>query len=488
MLTDVRHPDALPRHTRVAPRSSSWRQPVWARGPRPFIERAFEVTLLGALLGYLLFNRGFAWLHVPGTPLFVGEMVLALGVVMLTTTRVRVDRLIGTATPLAMLCLFITWCAVRAGPGVLTYGIDAIRDLAIAYYGVFAVLVGALLVGRRGRLDHWFDRYGQILPIALLWLGPAVLLAEVFGEGPPYVPDSEVSVFSHKIHSAALQAMMALLFLWLLRSGTDLRFRRRRAVLTSLSVGVLGIAVLLNRGAFVAVSGALGVLWLLDRRRAGMVVARIVTIGVIAMVVALTFDLRVPAMSGSGRELSAQQFIDNVVSVVDPSEANQDLSGTADWRLQYWERLVSDVNREEPLVGFGFGLNLRERFGEQDEEVPARDAHNSHIGIYARSGLIGLALWAMVWWTWFAHVLRTRRAARAHGDSRTANITGWLVAAITAMLINAFFDPALEGPQTAIWFWTLFGIGAVLRPRRVPATERAPFGNLTVPARSGGAA
>ena len=36
--------------------------------------------LLGPLLaGYLLFDKAFAYLHLPGTPLYVGELVLVVG-------------------------------------------------------------------------------------------------------------------------------------------------------------------------------------------------------------------------------------------------------------------------------------------------------------------------------------------------------------------------------------------------------------------------
>jgi O-antigen ligase len=250
--------------------------------------------------------------------------------------------------------------------------------------------------------------------------------------------------------------------------------------MTTLIVAVLGMAAIVNRGSFVSVAAGIGVLWLLDRRNTGKLVARIFAIGLIALTVAFALDLRASVFANE-REVSAQQFVTNMMSVVDPAAGGQDLSGTADWRLQYWSKLIADVRTQRPLTGLGFGPNLRERYGEQDEEVPARDTHNSHIGVYARSGLIGLTLWILVWWTWFAHVLRIRKAARESGDITRVNLAGWLIAAIVAILVNAVFDPSLEGPQVAIWTWTLFGIGAALsvtghstasvasRPRRTSA-------------------
>ncbi|MCI0543752.1 MAG: hypothetical protein L0Z49_04795, partial [Actinobacteria bacterium] len=40
----------------------------------------FEVLLPFLLAGYLLFDRTFAHLHVPGTQLFIGEIVLLFGI------------------------------------------------------------------------------------------------------------------------------------------------------------------------------------------------------------------------------------------------------------------------------------------------------------------------------------------------------------------------------------------------------------------------
>jgi O-antigen ligase len=217
------------------------------------------------------------------------------------------------------------------------------------------------------------------------------------------------------------------------------------------------------------------VLWVVERRDTGPLIRRVATIGLIALALAFVLDVRVSFFSNE-REISAQQFVMNLLSVVDPSGTSAELSGTADWRMQYWRRLLADVRDQHPLTGFGFGINLREQYGEQDEETPARDTHNSHIGVYARAGLIGLLLWSLTWGTWFAHMRRVHRAARQAGDRDRANLAAVLVAAIVTILVNAFFDPALEGPQVAVWAWTLFGIGATLRPHAPgrPATGPSP--------------
>lgn len=447
----------------------------WSSEDAPTIERWFERALLFLLVGYLLFDRAFAWLHVPGTPAFVGEMVLGLGVLYLLTTRTRIESL-RQSTPLVFVAVFILWGVWRALPGFTEYGVDALRDAAFFYQSAFAILIAMLLTGRLERLWHWLERYRAIIPGMVVWFVVAIVLGEVFGERPPFVPDSQVSVFSHKIGSIANHSMLALLYIWLVVRDRGVGADRRRLLLTTAVVAIVGVCGVVNRGSFMGVAVGMLVLWLLDRRRTGAVVGRAILIGLALMAVALVFDLRV-SFFDNNREVSVQQLAANFESIIDPSSADSGLSGTADWRVQYWQRLISDVRQQQLFRGLGFGVNLRVQYGEQDEEPPARDAHNSHVNIFARGGLGGFTLWVLVWGVWFAHLLAARRLARRPGgDPRIVNLATVLIAAQVMILVNAFFDPTLEGPQVGVWAWALYGIGAVLpvsnRGRRGAAASR----------------
>src|SRR5215217_5911006 len=66
--------------------------------------------LLGPLLGgYLLFDRAFAYLHLPGSPLFVGEMVLGVGAVAAVLATQYVQVPIRDEPILALLGAFVVW-------------------------------------------------------------------------------------------------------------------------------------------------------------------------------------------------------------------------------------------------------------------------------------------------------------------------------------------------------------------------------------------
>ena len=104
---------------------------------------------LGVLLaGYMLGDRGFAYLHLPGTPLFVGEVVLAIiAVYLIRFYPINDDRL---KSPVRLaLVVFLVYSALRTLPYLGQYGIDALRDASQWYYGIFAFFV-ADFVRRRG--------------------------------------------------------------------------------------------------------------------------------------------------------------------------------------------------------------------------------------------------------------------------------------------------------------------------------------------------
>ena len=95
----------------------------------------FHVALIAILIGYAFLGRGMAYIGV--APLFVGEMVLGLGllaiVVSLPTARWHPVHL--------AIALFMAWGLIRTVPYIGTWGIDALRD-GVAYgYAVFAVAV-----------------------------------------------------------------------------------------------------------------------------------------------------------------------------------------------------------------------------------------------------------------------------------------------------------------------------------------------------------
>ena len=107
--------------------------------------RWYPAVLVVLLGGYLFFDRAFAHAHVPGTPIFLAEPVLAIGVV-LAANSIEGRRLIRFSTPIRALIGFMLWGLVLLIVHVFDHGVDAVQDSALWYYGLFAIVVGTLVL------------------------------------------------------------------------------------------------------------------------------------------------------------------------------------------------------------------------------------------------------------------------------------------------------------------------------------------------------
>jgi hypothetical protein len=186
-----------------------------------------------------------------------------------------------------------------------------------------------------------------------------------------------------------------------------------------------------------------------------------VGVAVLLLTVGIISNLRFSLVDE--REVSVDQLMKNLVSVVDRSAGGRRQATTTEWRLDLWGKVLDDVATDRPIAGFGPGPDLGERYGiVTDEDVPLRNPHNSHVGILARMGFAGVALWAMVWIAWTVELLLLRGRLLARARIGEAGIVEWLLVSAAAILVNAIFDPSLEGPQVAWWLWALLGFGVAM--------------------------
>ena len=89
------------------------------------------------------------------------------------------------------------------------------------------------------------------------------------------------------------------------------------------------------------------------------------------------------------RVLGVEQIVENVRSLAGATES-QALATTAEWRLQWWSRIV-DYTLAGPYLrdGKGFGVNLATEDGFRvDAEQTLRSPHNVSMALLARGGII----------------------------------------------------------------------------------------------------
>ena len=103
-----------------------------------------------------------------------------------------------------------------------------------------------------------------------------------------------------------------------------------------------------------------------------------------------------------------------------------------------------------------------------------RAPHNAHLGILARAGVPGLALWFLMLVSWFVMLARSRINALRNRDTKAADLFLWIGCYGLSMLINASFDVALEGPMLGIWFWSIIGLGIGAAMLQDFAHQRSP--------------
>jgi O-Antigen ligase len=421
--------------------------------------------LLGVLLGgYLLLDKAFAYIHLPGTPLYAGEMVLTVGGlgVLAATGYLRIP--VRDEPILALLAAFFLWAFIRFLPGFRTYGIMAVRDFALCYYCLFAFFTVAALARAPDLLDRWLAQLSRFVPWLLLWLPLAMILPyKVNGPSVPF--SGGVSILTHRAGSGSIAAIIVLGFMWLF-PGT--RGARSRALWSIMALLVIALSATQNRGGLLgATAGAVvGLAFLPSRDRLRLII-RAVAVTTLGLALALQLSLKLPTTPDQTRAFSASQLIANVLSIGGAKSGSGPAPGGNNGRDQLWtlvfHRQVADGKL---LYGFGFGLNLPYLVNDTQvtsgEGSPLRSPHNSHDDVLARLGLIGISLWIAMWLGWYWRLVTGcwRLARRGMHARRQVGVLCLMVA--TAILVSSFFDAQLEGAQIAALLWTAFGVGVAV--------------------------
>jgi hypothetical protein len=430
------------------------------------VVRPFAYLLPIVLAHYALFDRAGAWLHVPGVPLFIGEVMVALAVLVIAGATGTVLLGAKSRIPSGLLLVFIAWGVLRTLPHVATYQLDAVRDAALWYYALLALVVAGLVVAMPHLPKQWAGAYRRFLPWMLGWSFIALQMDRRLGG--PYVPDSPViSFFSHKSGNVAVHAALALAFLWLV--PIEGMRRRTRVLLTAMVSVLVAVSGTQSRSGMIAAGVAITVAWLMSWNRrqmaAGMVAPVVLVLGL-----AWAVDFQVPAHP---RPISVTQLVKNVASLT--GGGSSELSDTAQWRDELWTSLLKETRESNKLVtGWGFGPNLAAQMGfeGQKPEAPLRSPHNTHLDVLARMGVIGLGIWISLWLAWFATMFRSRHRMQAKSERFARGMMSFTIVGVVAILVNAYFDPTLESAQVALWLWSLFGLGLGLVAREKLARER----------------
>jgi hypothetical protein len=427
-----------------------------------------QAWLLGAILvGYVVGNRGFAQLQpTRGIPLLPAEAVLLVSVPILAV-RMTMKKSAGVLRdPLNYAILaWMALGALRLPFDLREYGVVALRDFAMVYYGAF------FFVAQDFGTDSASARMlRKSLTVAFVLLMPAVVTALVAPNFLlTYLTWDGIPLIFHKSDLIATSLAAGFFWLW---TRWDRSHHRRWLAAATLSLFLIG-AMSSPRAGMVAVF-LVTLLWVACGR--WRIAAFEVTATGAALVVALAVVL------GSGRDLKTSlpySVYEHVASLFDPGGHNTyinnesgDLGGNNQFRLIWWKDVIEDTVHSKPLMGQGFGADLSARFLADfdllnDETFAARSPHSMIVTVFGRMGIIGFLCWMAA--SGFAASVVWRLFRRGEPD-------GVGLACITAAFwLSSCVGVVLEGPMGAVIFWTALGLAnSTLRHRPGPAQNNAP--------------
>jgi len=374
--------------------------------------------------------------------LYVGEIALIAGIAVALTVGSLTNAILNV--PGLALALLMLWTAQRTMPYWDEYGLDAPRDAMIVFYGLFAYVIGSLVLKQPSTLRFLVERYRRFMFYAI-FLAPIVVtlgltFPPLFGVGPKV---NDLACHLTAIFASALLGIVRLrpvAFISILLFEL-FAFTQAREAMAVFAVGSsLAIALSLQGGT--------------ARRIA-------VCLGVFATVVSVLFVVDFHLDSDElRRPVSVRQYVENVTTTFSDAD-NED--ETREWRLNWWSDIINyTMHGPYFWTGKGFGPNIADTDGYQTsgpDEAPLRSPHNAHMTILARGGVPELVLWIAALGAWLAAVVRQLMEARRLKDGRWANIFAFLLIYWTILLVASSFDVVLEGPVMGIWFWTIHGIG-----------------------------
>ena len=182
---------------------------------------AFEYALAVLLAGYAFLGKGFALLNIPlAVPIYVGELVLALGVLAAVTRPGVVGRAFRSRA-VWIYAAFALWGVVETLPYLSYFGLDAVRDAVLYYYGLFMVLTAGVVV-RREQMERAARVFARLAPWFLLFAPVAVVASAVLRGSLPSVAGT-TPVLVWKPGDVAVHVGMVLVFLLVMpgRRGLD---------------------------------------------------------------------------------------------------------------------------------------------------------------------------------------------------------------------------------------------------------------------------
>lgn len=392
---------------------------AWGQGIR-----LSEGLLLWFILCTTAYIKNFSYISIPGTPLFITDLVLV--VLLLSISRTAPWRK-WLRIPYFMV-LIVFWCAgvVAFASGLLGGGevFRAARDAAMIVYTLFLVVAFVLIRSWRA--------VQRVLLFLALGTGLGTLNAAAWFVAQP--GQRRYVLFG----VYALCALVGVLVLW----WNKVLPAHHGFILALLFSG--GLILANARTTFVALAAMLGLILLVgvSGQSSALVprvklLAQISGLGVLVLIVGLHTDA-----GAAFFERASEELISGTLAYADDPNAQ--------FRMLAWTEALGRF-LASPIFGEGFGVPFTFAIWEEDVRP-----HNTFLTVLYKMGLVGfvpflLLLWRFYWVGW-----RALRRSRNHSGAILLYV---ILLAHFGMCLYGGLNLLLESPFLAAIFWILMGLG-----------------------------
>jgi hypothetical protein len=409
--------------------------------------------LLVYLAAVLIIGKGPTYLGYP--PFYWGEAVLFAAIIwMLSSRSLRMAVTRGITGLSVAVVLYIVLGVVLTLRSFSRWPtVDVLRDAAAWYYA--SLYFVGLAIGKRPKLaQRIWSILSRFWVLALVWGLANFISGDKLSQLGPMLAGRDYSLLSNS--GCELVQNMALGAFIVLANLVRAPFRWAAAALqVTAFAGLAAGAAVEGRGVKVGVGMAIlaAVLLCLGRGRLAKLQKRLPMLILVSV-------LALGAYAAISEEALARITHADRFSEISLEQR----SGTAWWRVLWWQRLEDDVMAQNPLFGLGFGqsLGVYNPFlvGDDQTRWPVRSPHNFNMTVFARMGIVGSAAWALILvlgpGVLFVRLWKNGFRGRRYRGDRKEELLFWL-AMLLATWGDASFGVLLEGPVLAVPFWFALG-------------------------------
>jgi len=401
------------------------------------------LPFIALLCGMLILDKRFAYLGVPGTRIYITEIVLAVSLV-LQFFYICVKRKVSwSRLSFKYIILLYIACGTFSLIRGSMYGLDALRDYVLVYYFSFTVAV-LLYITSIERLRTFVNVLIFGWAVSSLYFLLEKLLSSVYSlppqHGPPHSMYMGMAIVFVGV-TLSLWRHPRLAGVWLLLLVWNLSMVHLRSGWVGFAVGVLGVILV----------GIQDSVPRFVSRRPLYFVAFCATFTILTFMI-----LQVPVLTRIFGEVKSIFYIFlESVPEVSPHRIR-----TAELRVAMWVDVLREVfaNPVTAMFGVPMGKPFMPPSAYFMKDVISgfgMDPHNSHLAILYRMGVVGFTLYGLLIWI---TIQRSIRILSQKCVARELRI--YLLAFLGAFLVilgNACFTVILESPQGAIFFWVILG-------------------------------